>query len=281
MSTTELISDIIRDIAELEGDVGPDYMSATADELRVILERHLAAPSPQQAAGGEAAQWRCFHCDATFTDSAAAEEHFGKSEYQQPACRIDITEYRKMEEAHRRSCEEDTDLHRQMYAMRSDHQSALRREEEKGYAQGLKDSAVTEEHLQMEEAYKASRQQLMDLTFIGPTTTFFEVLRQANKLGWVEKSTVTKEAPMTTEQKLEHASKLIDSAAPMLKSRYQRTQLDIDKVRVAIMRLTDGTVSAPTALTKEQISTLMGAAGVLVGAGCSEMAKELLKVVIK
>lgn len=61
MSTTELISDVIRDIAELEGsDSGPDYMVVTADELRVILERHLAAPSPQQAAVGEA---RCGHCN--------------------------------------------------------------------------------------------------------------------------------------------------------------------------------------------------------------------------
>lgn len=88
------------------------------------------------------APWRCFHCDETFTDSDAAAEHFGRSEFQQPACQIDIAEYRKMEEVNRRHCEEDTDLHRTMYAMQSDHQIALRREEEKGYARGLKDAVL-------------------------------------------------------------------------------------------------------------------------------------------
>lgn len=35
----------------------------------------------------ERTHWRCFHCDAVFTDPKAAEEHFGKrEEFQRPKC---------------------------------------------------------------------------------------------------------------------------------------------------------------------------------------------------
>lgn len=91
--------------------------------------------------GGQAGStaWRCFQCGETFTDPSAAEEHFGRSQHQAPACTIDVAEYRRMEEASRRYCEEDTDLHRQISGMESSHQQALMRAEEKGYATGLKD----------------------------------------------------------------------------------------------------------------------------------------------
>jgi hypothetical protein len=95
------------------------------------------APSGQQAE--PTVPWRCFHCDATFTDSAEAQDHFGRSEYSQPACQIDAKEYRAMEERMRRYNDEDSDLHRTMYGMQADHSQALMREEEKGYARGLKD----------------------------------------------------------------------------------------------------------------------------------------------
>lgn len=87
-------------------------------------------------------KWRCFHCDEAFTEAEDAETHFGKSEHSQPACQIDAAEYRAMEERMRRYNEEDSDLHRTMYGMQSDHQTALQREEEKGYARGLKDGMV-------------------------------------------------------------------------------------------------------------------------------------------
>ena len=112
------------------------------DEVVQAVEA-LAAP----------AKWGCFHCDEAFSDEDAAREHFGKSEHQQPACQIDIAEYRKMEEVNRRHCEEDTDLHRQILSMSCDHQQALQREEEKGYARGLRDgmkeqaAAVTDEQI--------------------------------------------------------------------------------------------------------------------------------------
>jgi hypothetical protein len=98
--------------------------------------RPLYATPPNQE---PRAEWRCFHCGETFTEEAAAEEHFGRSERQEPVCKIDAAEYRAMEERMRRYNDEDSDLHRQIYRMQSEHQVALRREEEAGYAKGLRD----------------------------------------------------------------------------------------------------------------------------------------------
>jgi hypothetical protein len=61
---------------------------------------------------------------------------------QEPACTIDIAEYRRMEAMHRRHCDDDTDLHRQIARMESDHQQALMRAEEDGYAKGLRDAEL-------------------------------------------------------------------------------------------------------------------------------------------
>lgn len=83
--------------------------------------------------------WTCFHCGEVCTDAEAARLHFGSSEHQQPGCQIDLAEYRRMEELNRRHCEEDTDLHRALHRMGCEHQEALRREEEVGYAKGLRD----------------------------------------------------------------------------------------------------------------------------------------------
>jgi hypothetical protein len=83
--------------------------------------------------------YTCFHCGEVFVDTEAARLHFGKGVYQQPGCHIDLAEYRRMEEENRRHCEEDTDLHRTLHRLECDHQLALRREEEAGYANGLRD----------------------------------------------------------------------------------------------------------------------------------------------
>lgn len=88
-----------------------------------------------------AVAWRCFYCDENFTDRAAAELHFGAGGallQDQPACRIDIAEYRAMEEIVRRYADDDSDLHRAMFRMQSEHAVALRRAEEEGYARGLR-----------------------------------------------------------------------------------------------------------------------------------------------
>lgn len=111
---------------------------------------HLEQPTEARAAMGALGRgvvWRCFHCDEAFTDSEKAAEHFGTSLFQKPACQIDITEYRKMEETHRRHCEEDTDLHREIYKTHGDGVMAAKRAEESGYARGLADAKKHPEEL--------------------------------------------------------------------------------------------------------------------------------------
>lgn len=84
-----------------------------------------------------AVEWRCFHCDATFTDKTQAALHFGVYEHQTPACQIDEGKLRDLESELRRYREEDTDLHREMFGMKSRHATALLRAEEAGYAKGI------------------------------------------------------------------------------------------------------------------------------------------------
>jgi hypothetical protein len=112
-------------------------MQEDGDEAGKGSRWHVAAKS---ALEGVSPCWRCFHCSETFTDEAAAAEHFGWSEYQQPACQIDAKQYREMEERVSRANQDDSDTDRRMYAMQGEHQMALKREEEKGYARGLKDA---------------------------------------------------------------------------------------------------------------------------------------------
>lgn len=71
--------------------------------------------------------WRCFHCDEVFLDANKAAEHFGRAPIADPACLIDIAKFREMEEFAARCRAEDSDTDRRMYAMRSEHDSALRR----------------------------------------------------------------------------------------------------------------------------------------------------------
>ena len=101
------------------------------------MSKHDFDYAPSDAA---ALPWRCFHCDETFSDAAAAREHFGPNEMHEPRCHIDIAKYREMEERVRRCNAEDTDLHREIYGMQSKHQTDLHREEERGYERGIRDA---------------------------------------------------------------------------------------------------------------------------------------------
>jgi len=92
--------------------------------------------------------WRCFHCGDTFTKAQEswAREHFGDDLGDLPVCQMRLpgehfllTALRKAQRELRRFYAEDTDLIRAIYAMRADHASALRREEERGYEKGLAD----------------------------------------------------------------------------------------------------------------------------------------------
>jgi hypothetical protein len=90
--------------------------------------------------GRPGSAWTCFHCGETFTERNTAALHFGTHESQQPACTIDIVAFRQLEARKDRYAEEDADIHRQMHRMGCDHQLALRRAEEAGYARALKDT---------------------------------------------------------------------------------------------------------------------------------------------
>lgn len=81
--------------------------------------------------------WTCFHCGETFMHQNAARLHFGASVYDEPKCQISAHRLRAMEEELRRYRAQDSDADRAMHAMVADHQVALRRAEEQGYARGL------------------------------------------------------------------------------------------------------------------------------------------------
>lgn len=87
----------------------------------------------------EVTEWRCFHCGGVFVDRDAALLHFGPSEVSDPICLVDAEAFREMEEAVARARAEDTDTDRAMYRMRAEHNVALRRAEEEGYAKGTRD----------------------------------------------------------------------------------------------------------------------------------------------
>jgi hypothetical protein len=93
--------------------------------------------------------WRCFHCGATFTKTQVrwAREHFGRDEGEQTVCLIRsagesalLTALRNAQDELARYRTEDSDLMRAMWSMGADHAVALRREEERGYENGICDA---------------------------------------------------------------------------------------------------------------------------------------------
>jgi hypothetical protein len=88
--------------------------------------------------------WTCFHCGQNFPGTMAgqyeARLHFGASIHDEPKCQISARRLRSMEYDLRRYREEDTELHREIARIESEHAVALRREEEKGYERGLRDA---------------------------------------------------------------------------------------------------------------------------------------------
>lgn len=96
-----------------------------------------AEPSAPECKG-----WTCFHCDEHFTDAEAAAIHFGTHEIQRPACLIDAAEYRSMEARVRECANEDSELHRQISRLASNHKLELQRAEESGYAKGIAETSA-------------------------------------------------------------------------------------------------------------------------------------------
>lgn len=84
--------------------------------------------------------WRCFHCDEVFTDPRCAALHFGKALNSTPICQLDPARVREMERELAKYRAEDTELHREIARLQTQHAFELRTAEEKGYERGLKDS---------------------------------------------------------------------------------------------------------------------------------------------
>lgn len=103
--------------------------------------------------------WTCFHCGenfpSTFAGQRAAKAHFGAHPDEEPGCVMRlgaedkslVRRLRAAEAELARYRSEDSDKDRQMVAMAADHAAALRREEELGYARGLRDTVQIEEAL--------------------------------------------------------------------------------------------------------------------------------------
>jgi len=138
--TGDYITRLAERVEQLATDWGcvdeADKRDAIAAELRALARTDHVEDRLGMVAEG----WRCFHCSEAFTDAESAALHFGTHERQEPACIIDIAKYREMEALQLRYLDEDADVHRTMRRMETDHQQALRRAEESGYAKGLADA---------------------------------------------------------------------------------------------------------------------------------------------
>lgn len=125
---------------------GPErvYLAKDADATIADLQAKCAVLHERLASAAKI--WRCFHCGEVCKSEVDARNHFGAIEGSEPACSIKaagefalLKALRNAEDRLQRYAAEDSDTLRAMSAMQSDHQQALIREEERGYAKGLDD----------------------------------------------------------------------------------------------------------------------------------------------
>ncbi len=99
---------------------------------------------PERGRSMKPKKWRCFHCDAVLTTRQEAAEHFGDYESCDPICKVDAVKFREMEREVRRTrwelVEETADCHREVYALLAKHRDELDRQEELGFARGVRDA---------------------------------------------------------------------------------------------------------------------------------------------
>jgi len=137
---TELdIERLKRDAEYMRDAIGPHAVNFTTGQVIELIAEIERLRSMHGSA--EPVLYRCFHCLEEFADSESAALHFGKTELQNPACLINIAEYRAMEQRMLAYNQEDAEIHREMANLQSSHTQALKREEEIGYARGLRDGA--------------------------------------------------------------------------------------------------------------------------------------------
>lgn len=112
--------------------------------LRVVLTKEARI---NELLASAAHGWTCFHCGETFTTPGAARDHFGGNLLELAGCQIKageerglLMELRRAQAELERYRADDSDADRLYWVIQADHQVALRREEEKGYARGLEDA---------------------------------------------------------------------------------------------------------------------------------------------
>ena len=95
---------------------------------------------------GTVTSWRCFHCDAVFTNRKHAAEHFGDDEGSTPACKLShseghlVTYIRKLERDLAQYRREDSHAMRAMVAREAEHAEAVQRAEDRGYDRGVQEA---------------------------------------------------------------------------------------------------------------------------------------------
>lgn len=128
-----------------KGSLETAKAAAQADLDQCIRSALVPAP-PTEAVKPVA--WRCFHCDEVFTDRSVAEDHFGLSEQQLPACVIKAGAERSLVRALRNAEQaasdamfmlhnETSDAAKAYFAQTARHNAALQAAEEAGYERGL------------------------------------------------------------------------------------------------------------------------------------------------
>ena len=105
---------------------------------------HGSDPWPEGTYTPLARGWTCYHCGETFHTHAKAAGHFGADIDAKPACRIKselglVYALRDAEALLTRYQAEDTDLHREIGALRAALGPAQQKAEEVGYRRGLRD----------------------------------------------------------------------------------------------------------------------------------------------
>lgn len=148
-------------------------------------------PAPQSSNQETPKEWRCFHCGEVFTDREAAADHFGvqiDGTADEVACKLNATEgllVKMLREAHeelRQYHQEDNAAFRQFYALGADHSTALRREEEKGYARGLEDAKKHPESIGLRSAVETPAPLLAEICALrGELELTVEHLEAANR----------------------------------------------------------------------------------------------------
>lgn len=135
-----------------------NLMETEHDFLAALAWNESAKQSAAEIAGLRAElerqpKWRCFHCGESFTEaqSQCAREHFGRDEGKKPVCLMRVPGENGLIAALRRAEDdlaewrnESVPLMRAIECQAADHAQALIREEENGYAKGLKDYSKLE-----------------------------------------------------------------------------------------------------------------------------------------